>query len=1076
MMKEVAPTRHHSSRRQLPHSTHPVRRSPSLHTLTNTNTHTSQRRHSSNTSDPTPSYPHSPQNLGGLTRKKFLWYANAPTDQFQVDAAWDAYDALGETRNSLKSEDILLFAKKVMSATNHLYSDLDTRDSIHIWGHRIQRLLDDVEPRIPPLSISDHQRRCLQVQAAAAVGDTKRAKSLARDMQASMMEYTDMSDVLIVYESLIKSIWRHHDAIHVLDYLVLEWQSLGGHLIRRSAETHIGEVKRYSHRLRQTAHEILEHVTDPAVVLASKLDWSEDRRLNAGILLIEALCIKRLPEDGLAVMKEMDRQYLPVPASLKLTLVRALVRAVSFELANSLFRSLPPKRNKYKYYASTGLYLFAHQGDVTRALEHWVQLDDNGWISLADMTMLLQVYAVQGDVKEVVRLFDKYFPKPTDDIVSQYTPTISHYTIVIFAYAQRSEFEGMNVWLEKMAAAGITPDEYVYTAIVKSFAMRGEVEALSAVLDQMRSAGMQPSVIHYTIAISLLANRKDPVSAEALYNRALQEGVVPDRRMVTSLMNAHVEASSWQGVIRAFDYLKASPARRMGLSIEVYNTLLKAYVLIGAPFAVVSDVFSRFEDADIRPDSRTFTLLIQSACDAGRMDIASEIFQEMDKHAAHWESHLHVNVYVLTIMMAGFLRRGDKIRAKSVYDEMRARNIQPTSVTFAAILTAYGKSKTEGSLQVAEEFLKSLVDAEEKPWIKPVQGRQTALEDLYGPLMDVYARRANSEEVERLFQSMLDAGGKPTLGGLTALLHGYCRSGRITAVLEVWSQIFELGLRYSRTSSLFDSQDTPLNGGSEMQKRRQANMLCVPLSIYMDALSAAGMHDMIAAVWNQMKTHGFTFDSHNWNHLAVVLVRAGEPARAFEVVEKVILPYQRRSQDILTKRDQEPETPLTFEDVSEEEADEEADEETPFQGPSHSRRRRAVTQKVAKFKAKLSDLAPDEEHPDDFAHPLHVLHQISPAWSIWRPHSVTLGLLGKVLRSLESGIPIQPVMKADQMGQQPDREDETQRRARINLAADILNQVHTDSPNAVRAVEEYQRRRNNRTFPNLHNTIQMTSI
>ncbi|KIM91205.1 hypothetical protein PILCRDRAFT_59320 [Piloderma croceum F 1598] len=1065
MMTEVIPTRHRSIRRQPPHPARSIRHSPSV--LTVAGTHVSQRRHASNTSDSPPSPPPSKSNLEEIAWQKFLWHMNS-AEEFDIRTVWHTFDALGSKRDSLKPEDILLFIEKSVTHVERLYYRTDPFDFLHTWGYRIRPLLDDVGNQITPLSTLDHWHRCLQIRAMALTGDTKQATSAVSKLQ-SFVDEEHMVRLLVAYESLVKSIWRHYDAYRVLDFLVLEWKSLGSHLIRRSAKGYSKDLGHQSHCLRRTAHDIIETIAEPAIVLAERRHWIENRRFRTGQLFMEVLCTRDLPEDGLAVLEEMERQSISVPMSIKLTLVRALVRTDAFEQANALFRSLTPKTTKnshFKYYVSTGLYLFAHQGDVGRVQEKWIQLEEHGWISTADVAMVLYVYAVRGSTEEVVRLFDEFFIAPgSDDTVI--IPNIVHYTIVIYAHAQRSDFDGMNAWLETMSKAGITPDEYVYSVILKSFAKRGEVDSLASVLDQMRSADMQPSVILYTSAITLLAQRRDPVGAEALYKRAIEEGVVPDRHMVTALMNAHVEAASWQGVIRAFDYLKSSPARHMRLSIEVYNTLFKAYVLIGAPFDIVSNLFSKLEGTRIRPNSYTFALLIQSACDAGRMDIASEIFQKMDNQTRHRELNIHINAYVLTIIMAGFLRINDKVRAKSVYDDMRARKIQPHSMTFAAILKAYGNENTEESLRIAENFLSSLIDAKEIPWVQPTGGHSSALEHIYRPLMDVYARQEKPEEVERHLQKMLDAGGEATLGVLTALLHAYCRSGRIASALQVWPQIFQLGLRYFRTDSLFSSQNKAQDEDEdeESQTKRQANILCVPLSIYMDALSAAGMHLEIAAVWKKMSMHGFTFDSQNWNHLAIALARAGEPERAFEVLEKVILPYQQRSREILAERNQQPENPLTFEPSDK---DKKTDVEPAFEGPSHDRERRAIAVKIATQQSKFGQL--DAGHENDFAHSLHILHQVSPSWSIWRPNSVTLSLLGRVLASLESGVPVRP-MKPYQKIQRVDQAEEwEQRRARVNLAADILHRICRDFPHAVRAVKEHEWRSSRNRMGRAQNT------
>ncbi|KAF7975106.1 hypothetical protein HWV62_10385 [Athelia sp. TMB] len=1063
MMKEILPTRHRSLRRQPLHLAHAMRPPPPLHGL-NANSHASQRRHSSHTSNAALS-PRRPS-------RDLAPHFYAPQGEFDAEAAWEAYTALPPDRQPTL-QDSLSFAERVADSAERLFDSSEAFESLHIWGDRIRGLLDGLSSHITPLSAPDFRRRCLNVRALAMSGDIDAASSKARDLQTTLVDYKDQRSILVSYETLLKSIWRNQSAPRVLDFIIAEWQFLGSHMLRRSAKAHVKAVGRQSHALRQTAHLILESIAEPAILLVERQDWTPEHKLLAGQLLLELLCVRDLPEDALAVLEEMERQSVKVPLSLKLTVTRALARSDAFPQANALFRSLVQKSGKthasmqFKYYMSTGLYLFAHQGDVTRAEEYWDSLMVNGWVSDADVAMLLQAYAVSGNVNEVVRLFNEFFSAPAesdeaDPGTPRYTATFVHYTIVIFAHAQRSDFDGMNLWLEKMSRAGMKPDAHVYTIILKSFAMRGEVNALAAVLDQMRSAGMQPGVIPYTIAISLLAQRKDPVAAEALYKRAIEEGVVPDRRMVVSLMNAHVEAASWQGVIRAFDYLKSSPLRHIRLSIDVYNTLLKAYVLIGAPYQIVSGIFSRLEKTNVLPNAHTFALLIQSACDAGQMNVAYDIYQEMDRLSKHRESNLHINAYILTILMSGYLRTGNKVRAKAVYDEMRERNIQPTSVTFGAILKAYANEKTEESLQTAESFLRSLMEAEEMHWMKPTGGRESALEHVYRPLMDVYARAEDPEEVERLFQGMIDAGGEPTLGTLTALLYAHCRRGNLDAVEQLWPQIFALGIRNSNIDSLFTGHEPKLpHEDVEAKSRRQANILCVPLSIYMDALSAAGKHAEIAAVWQEVKSHGFTFDSHNWNHLAVALVRAGEPARAFEVLEKVILPYQRQSEGILTSRDQQPETPLSF-DVSPDVDLHDSGPKPAFEGPSHSGKRRATAVLVTRQKAKFGLAAALREgEAGDFAHPLHILHQISPSWSIWRPHAVVLGLLSRVLNRLERGMLVEPTTapthRPFSLPEDEENSHET-RKAQSDLAAEIYRCIYTEFPSAVRAVREHERK------------------
>jgi hypothetical protein len=308
--------------------------------------------------------------------------------------------------------------------------------------------------------------------------------------------------------------------------------------------------------------------------------------------------------------------------------------------------------------------------------------------------------------------------------------------------------------------------------------------------------------------------------------------------------------------------------------------------------------------------------------------------------------------------------------------------------------------------------------------------------------MLAYTKADKAEDVERVFQSMLDAGGEPSLSNLTILLDAYRRSGDIEAIHGLWPQIWQLALRFSKTDSLFEGED---HSPSDPTKR-QGNILCIPLSIYVDALSVAGEHLAIAEMWGKARSHGFSFDSHNWNHLAVALVRAGDPERAFEIVERVLLPFERQSESVLHDRDSSPDSPLTF-DVTP------ADVSKPAsQSPMHRSGRRAYQSKVAAKKS--GNTLEMDPTSDDFAHPLHVLNQISPSWNIWSPHRAVLDLLSGVLRHLESGMPVQPVRDHSSAPQAPDPEDAF---TRGNLAREMFDRILFKYPDTIHAIRLHER-------------------
>ncbi|KAK7470355.1 hypothetical protein VKT23_001783 [Stygiomarasmius scandens] len=1090
VMKEIHPTRDRPIRRPyVQRSTPSIRRHASSSRISGRHLHPIvQRRHvsgmpdgngdasdndspsfssptSSHSSSPDPSPSYKPSNttssrtghsidakIAAVDRLRGV--IRAPTAELDMDKTWRAYEAVISTgaEELLNVPDILAFCDKVLTFAEAKYDANVQVDTLHDWGRRLRDMLLKVKPQIALESLYDYWRRCSLARTWTLTGQPDEAIALLEEIRKIPLVYEEASRTIHVYRAIISSLYLYNGAPAVVDFLVQEWVHIGSYLSKANKWHHSGHSEA-GHLLRKTTHELISRIERPEALFTDRerQDWDPENRKILGELLILCYCAQKLPLSALDVYHEMERQSIQTPINIKLLIVRALVQEDALGPAKELFASIPDT-TLFKYYLQTALYLFAHDGDNERAESYYNELVDQGWVNEVDVAMLLHSYATQGRTEQVCTLFDSFFPIGEDGKRSNF-PNKLHFSIVIYAHAQIGDVVGINKWLEIMAQAQMSPDVYVFTMILQAFAKRGEMNHVGTILSQMREYGIPPNVVTYTNIMTLLAHRKDPMGAEVMYKRAVREGVIPDRRMINALMNAHVEAGSWKGVIRVFDYIHSNPKINIRLTVEVYNTLLKAYILIGAPFRIVLRLFSKLENSKVKPDTYTYALLIQSACDSGKMEIASDIFHEMDQRAS-WQSHLHIDVYIMTILMAGYLRGHYRQKARAVYEEMQNRGIQPTAVTFRAILHAYGNERSEKSIKVAEDFVNTLMSSEHKPWITPAHGRATALELIYGPLLNGYTKKRRPEEVERIFQEYLDAGGSPTLGTLTSLLNVYRKSYNIDSCLQLWPQIFEMGLKHTTDRPLFDSTD---GDDDPSRNRLQANILCVPLSIYVDALSAAGMHLEIAAVWKRFQVHGFSFDSHNWNHLAIALIRAGEPERAFQIIEKVLLPYQRQSRSLLQARDMTPDSPLAF--------DEEPD---PADVGGHEQRTSAYRRYMKMWTTSkkirgITEIEGDPEtgeipdHDNDFAHPLHILHQLSPSWNLWRPHNLTLKILLHAFNRLRAGYIIPPAVPGKQVSS-----EELENPQNKQTAREIVERIYADNPETIALLRKFDARERRR--------------
>ncbi|KAF5387886.1 hypothetical protein D9615_000625 [Tricholomella constricta] len=981
---------------------------------------------------------------GELHIQKFERVTQTPRARLDMDHAWKTYQAVKDYDLPLASK--LAFVDKYLSAAEMRYRHNTGDKQLHGWGRRATEVLDTMSNQVIPSSRFDQWRLCLVARSMALFDDLENATRTLHDADKVPMLYNLKAGIPYAYEMIISSISRYRGNACVIEFIAQEWPELSTYLLFDSMKSHYGAQARAGASMRRVAFRAATEIVDRTSFL-ERDDWDKKRREAIGCFFLDALCFSQMAREARDVVLKMQQLHLHLPLTYKLMTIRTLAqRAPLLRYATDLHSAIPAEDCKLSY-LQTGLYVYARQGNTEVAERYFDDILARGDPGSEDIAAVIHAYAVANDTNRATAVFSRFFPLDAKG-KRQNSPALTHYAAILSAFSRLGDQAGITRWLQDLANAGLVPNDHIFTIVLNAFAHAGDIDSVTAILKQMREAGIQPNVVTYTIVITLLAHRKDSVGAEAIFKRALKEGIIPDNRMIISLMNAHVEAGSWKGVIRAYDYLAASHFTT--LSIDVYNTLMKAYVLIGAPFSVVYKFFKRLEASRAEPDAYTYSLLVQSACDAGMMNIASDIYYDMEQLALENPNrNFDVNVYILTILMAGFLQHGDKIRAKAVYDEMRDKGIQPTPITFSTIIKAYGNERSKESLQIAEDFVRSLVADPEAEQVlrKPKYDAKTALQHLYGPLISAYGKMQKPEEAERVLHEMFDAEGTPSLGMLSALLDVHRRTFNVDAVLALWPKIYNLGMELSRKDWFIETTDSLETRGL------RGNILCVPLSIYIDALSAAGHHSEIAAVWKDFRAQGFSFDSHNWNHLCVALVRAGQLERAFEVVERVLIPFQELSARSDQPRDRGPGSPLVSDLHTEK--DEDLIEEAPGEPPKHRADRRVLASKIATSRTARMEGWDAEEHGSDLAHHLHILQQISPSWATWRPHSAALTVLLTSINRLNAGMLVKPILAND--GDEVDTDADERPEAR-----EMLNRLYSNYPKTVGVVLDHEMRERQR--------------
>ncbi|KZT62788.1 hypothetical protein CALCODRAFT_445225 [Calocera cornea HHB12733] len=947
----------------------------------------------------------------------------------------------------------------------------DTAALRNLRGQRIKKLLDRVEERTlgfrgqTPLQGYYLLYECLRIYQYSLLDDWHAVQTSLHDLllrnggvKEDLGEKSNLPIVNLI-RFLLQDAVKYDNPLRVLEIVLDNFVWMEPAIRRYEEETWSirGQWYHQSKYLQYAVDKAITMIARPVELLDDKLPlWNNQRLRRCARLLLQCSIRQNKPEIAYAIYLWQRRNQIYIPWHDLADLTDLLALRESYAEAEGVFRRLIdllkkmyPKETKWKLKAvKTALRLAAHQGDVDAAETYYHELEDrcivrkehlrNIYFTPGEQALRMHAYAVAGRTEDLEAVFTSMFPPENrEKSPRRGKPWPAHYSELILAYARRGDLESANKWLSEMTKAGYSPHQHIYNTILGELANRGDVDAVRSVLEQMRRANIERDHVTYLAVINLYATVKDPLRASQAFEQALQDGIRPNAQLFNRLLNAHVEAASWPGVIRLFDYVMNLPYRTLRLSISLCNILLKAYVMIGAPHYAVRGVFARLAEFGAIPNMPSYCLLVQSAVDSGRMAEADRIFRQMQS-ALNLKPSDPVNVYPLSMLVAGHLRRGEHEEARARYNEMIENDIQPSTTTFAAIIRSHASAETEDGLRIAEEFLKQVLDnpGERNRFTQPRNPADT-LSYLFIPLMNAHAVVSDSSEVERVYAEFLEKGGISTISSLSILLLAYGRSGDTDAVVQVWEEIHKLGLQLLTHESVFHDAHTEdtLPGGTN------ANWLAYALSIYINSLSLAGRHTTIAETLALLRKEGFVFNANNWNHIAVAMMRAGEPERAFEVVERVILRYRAESERLMRNRDMHPESPLLPKQPKDEDAPEILNH--PALGAKERQLRVFRTEQAVPYPG--ADIKGEDQigSIEDLVHSLYILHQVSPAWHIWKPYPHMLQVLGAFL------------------------DPETRHEVDLGLSKDgaseeVLRRIYTNYPAAVAAVTEQQRRRQRR--------------
>lgn len=382
---------------------------------------------------------------------------------------------------------------------------------------------------------------------------------------------------------------------------------------------------------------------------------------------------------------------------------------------------------------------------------------------------------------------------------SNITPDVVSCNVIIACCVRGDEIEVALSLLHRMPLWGISPDIYSYNSVINGFRKARMLEqAFDLVASMEIAAGIEPiegriplqsistvrpSDTHHTSSNLPNSNHQLNANPQSLLSNQIKdhEGESIEQKNDTNENlngkkgkggEGHEKLNGGDGGEDEFQPVRPD--------LVTYNTLISGIAASKEPHLDRAlAVQKHMRKQGIEGNEVTYNALMATATRGGQVDEAFQIYDEMLNLDL---KTLNVELFTTLITICG--QAGQMERAFRVHEEMIDAGINPSVVTFNALLTACQRGEREDAVNIAMDVLKIMRDT---PGCSP---------DVitYSTVIDTVGRDGRFDQVRILLETMKEEGLTPNFVTYTSMISALCKFGQLDEALELMREMEGLGI------------------------------------------------------------------------------------------------------------------------------------------------------------------------------------------------------------------------------------------------------------------------------------------
>lgn len=307
------------------------------------------------------------------------------------------------------------------------------------------------------------------------------------------------------------------------------------------------------------------------------------------------------------------------------------------------------------------------------------------------------------------------------------------YSAVLDVYAKLGKVEEAMSLYERGRARGWEPDSIAFAVLGKMYGEAGDYDGIRFVLQEMKALGVRPNLVVYNTLLEALGKAGKPGLARSLFEDMIDSGITPDAKTLTALVKIYGKKRWARDALELWGRMKTNA---WPMDFYLYNTLLNMCADLGLE-EEAEGLFKEMKGLQhCRPDSWSYTAMLNIYGSGGNVDKALELFEEMTK------LNVSLNVMGCTCLIQ-CLGRAKKIDdLVRVYEFAMARGVRPDDKLCGCLLSV--ASYFEG--EDLDKVLSCLEQASPKlfAFIKLLDEEET----VYGSVKETFKSILNNTAVE----------------------------------------------------------------------------------------------------------------------------------------------------------------------------------------------------------------------------------------------------------------------------------------------------------------------------------------